>query len=83
MSSEPPAPDDVVPVDPSPPPRTSGLSGVLDGLHELPREVLVLAAVAFCVALGFGILAPAIPVFAKTFGVVELLGRRRSSASSR
>ena len=35
----------------------------------LPREVAVLSAVAFCVALGFGILAPAIPVFAKSFGV--------------
>ena len=29
----------------------------------------MLSAVAFCVALGFGILAPAIPVFAKSFGV--------------
>ena len=29
----------------------------------------MLAAVAFCVALGFGIVAPAIPVFARSFGV--------------
>ena len=29
----------------------------------------MLSAVAFCVALGFGILAPAIPVFAKSFDV--------------
>ena len=36
---------------------------------DLPREVLVLAAVAFSVALGFGFVAPAIPVFARTFGV--------------
>jgi MFS family permease len=36
---------------------------------RLPREVFVLAAVAFCVALGFGIVAPAIPVFAQSFGV--------------
>jgi len=28
-----------------------------------------LTAVAFCVALGFGILAPAIPIFARSFGV--------------
>jgi MFS family permease len=35
----------------------------------LPREVLVLAAVAFAVAIGFGIVAPAIPVFARQFGV--------------
>ncbi|HEX3827146.1 MAG TPA: MFS transporter [Sporichthyaceae bacterium] len=36
---------------------------------DLPREVWVLAAVAFCVALGFGIVAPVIPVFARRFGV--------------
>jgi len=35
----------------------------------LPREVTVLAAIAFCVALGFGIVIPAIPLFARTFGV--------------
>jgi MFS family permease len=35
----------------------------------MPREVGVLAAVAFAVAVGFGIVAPAIPVFARDFGV--------------
>ena len=35
----------------------------------LPREVVVLSAVAFCVALGFGIVAPAIPIFAQGFDV--------------
>jgi DHA1 family multidrug resistance protein-like MFS transporter len=36
----------------------------------LPREVYVLAAVAFAVAVGFGIVAPIIPVFAREeFGV--------------
>jgi MFS family permease len=38
-------------------------------LRGLPREVAVLSSVAFCVALGFGIVAPALPVFAKSFGV--------------
>ena len=38
-------------------------------LRDLPREVGVLSAVAFAVALGFGIVAPAIPVFAREFGV--------------
>ncbi len=38
-------------------------------LRDLPPEVLVLSAVAFSVALGFGILAPGIPLFAKHFGV--------------
>lgn len=37
----------------------------------LPREVAVLAAVAFAVAVGFGVVAPAIPVFASAFGVGE------------
>ena len=41
-------------------------------LRDLPREVAVLSAVAFCVALGFGILAPALPVFARTFDVTAL-----------
>jgi MFS family permease len=41
-------------------------------LAGLPREVAVLSAVAFCVALGFGILAPALPVFAREFGVTAL-----------
>ena len=35
----------------------------------LPREVALLSVVAFCVALGFGIVAPALPVFATSFGV--------------
>jgi MFS transporter, DHA1 family, multidrug resistance protein len=39
--------------------------------RSLPPEVAVLTAVAFSVALGFGILAPAIPLFAKNFGVTN------------
>ena len=35
----------------------------------LPREVGVLSAVAFAVAVGFGVVAPAIPVYAREFGV--------------
>jgi len=40
--------------------------------RSLPPEVAVLTAVAFSVALGFGIVAPAIPLFAKEFGVTNL-----------
>jgi len=40
--------------------------------RDLPREVAVLTAVAFCVALGFGIVAPIIPVFAQSFEVSNL-----------
>ena len=36
---------------------------------ELPREISVLVAASFFVAVGFGIVLPAIPVFARTFGV--------------
>ncbi len=35
----------------------------------LPPEVAILTAVSFMVALGFGIVAPAIPAFARQFGV--------------
>lgn len=42
-------------------------------LNGLPHEVAVLAAIAFCVALGFGIVAPAIPIYASSFGVSAFL----------
>lgn len=35
----------------------------------MPRDVVVLTMVAFSVALGFGVLVPVLPVFAKSFGV--------------
>jgi MFS family permease len=37
--------------------------------QDLPREVAVLAAVSVAVAVGFGVVAPAIPEFARSFGV--------------
>ena len=37
--------------------------------RDLPREVSILIAASFFVAVGFGIIMPAIPVFAKSFGV--------------
>jgi MFS transporter, DHA1 family, multidrug resistance protein len=36
---------------------------------DLPREAAILSAVSFTVALGYGIVAPAIPAFARQFGV--------------
>ena len=46
------------------------MRGVRRGpFHGLPPEVAILSAVAFAVALGFGIVAPAIPAFARQFGV--------------
>ena len=47
--------------------RVNWVRGKLFG--DLPGEVAVLAAVAFSVAVGFGIVAPVIPVFARHFGV--------------
>ncbi|MGE3539500.1 MAG: MFS transporter [Candidatus Tectimicrobiota bacterium] len=53
--------------------RYVSLRPVLEGyFRDLPRDVAVLTLVAFCVALGFGILAPVIPVFARSFGVSAL-----------
>jgi MFS family permease len=42
-------------------------------LADLPRDVAVLSFVAFSVALGYGIAAPVIPVYARTFGVSAFL----------
>lgn len=39
------------------------------GMRELPTEVRALVVVAFMVALGYGVVAPAIPLFAREFGV--------------
>jgi len=55
--------------------RTRQLGGAIRRtplLEGLPKEVAVLSAVAFFVAIGFGILAPALPIFAKTFDVTAL-----------
>jgi hypothetical protein len=38
-------------------------------LRGLPPEVRALTGVAFMVALGFGLVAPALPLFAREFGV--------------
>jgi MFS family permease len=42
---------------------------VVRPLRGLPTEVRALVAVAFMVALGFGLVAPALPLFARQFGV--------------
>lgn len=38
-------------------------------LPRLPRQLYVLLACSFCVALGYGILAPVLPVLAHSYGV--------------
>lgn len=42
-------------------------------LRGLPSEVRALTGVAFMVALGFGLVAPALPLFARQFGVNKAL----------
>jgi MFS family permease len=41
----------------------------LPGVEGIPREVWVLVAAAFVIALGYGIIAPALPQFAASFDV--------------
>ena len=36
---------------------------------RLPREIRVLAAAAFVIAIGYGLVAPALPTFARSFDV--------------
>lgn len=36
---------------------------------QLPREVAVLTAISFSVAIGYGVVVPVIPLFARSFGV--------------
>jgi MFS family permease len=48
---------------------TNGGGSVRNPLRELPVEVRALVVVAFMVALGYGVVAPAIPLFAREFGV--------------
>lgn len=49
-------------------------------LADLPKEVSALVAVAFVVAIGFGILSPAIPLFARQFGVSKAAAGAVTSA---
>ena len=53
---------------PVPPARPAFLRRAEPG-SRLPREVYVLGLIAFCVAVGFGVLVPVLPVFARSFGV--------------
>ena len=47
----------------------AGWASRLRESRTLPREVYVLGLIAFCVAVGFGVLVPVLPVFARSFGV--------------
>jgi len=49
--------------------RMNPRRAISDYFDGLPSEVPTVTLVAFCVALGFGIVVPVVPVFASSFGV--------------
>jgi MFS family permease len=49
--------------------QQSSFTGAASSAPRLPREVWVLVVVNFVIALGFGIVAPALPAFARSFNV--------------
>lgn len=58
-----------MPRSPSPPDGAARHGRLRSPLGALPTEVRALVIVAFMVALGYGVVAPAIPLFARQFGV--------------
>ena len=40
---------------------------------RLPREVWILSSVGFLIAIGFGVMSPVLPIYARTFGVSSFL----------
>ncbi len=48
-------------------PKPHPLESAPDNPGSLPRDVWVLATIAFCVAVGFGVVVPVLPIFAKSF----------------
>lgn len=57
----------------APPPVNGATARILARLRphreKLPRDIKVMLAAAFLIALGFGLVAPVLPQFATTFGV--------------
>lgn len=56
-------------IDPTDVPADPGLPAEDPPKAVMPREVWVLVAAGFIVAVGFGLVAPALPTFASSFGV--------------
>jgi MFS family permease len=52
--------------------RSRPRDGLRRRIARLPRNVIVLGLIAFCVAVGFGVLVPVLPVFARSFGVDQV-----------
>ncbi|UVJ38102.1 MFS transporter [Arthrobacter sp. CJ23] len=50
-------------------PRSTAIQGIRPVKEALPRDIKVMLAAAFLIALGFGLVAPVLPQFATTFDV--------------
>jgi MFS family permease len=57
---------------PEPGSAPNGIRDRIRARTPMPRDVYVLGLIAFCVAVGFGVLVPVLPVFARSFGVGNL-----------
>ncbi|WP_328701934.1 MFS transporter [Aestuariimicrobium ganziense] len=51
----------------------AGVKQRLRARSDLPRDVWVLAACAFCVSVGFGVMVPVLPVFARSFDATTFM----------
>lgn len=51
------------------PPAPAGAAPPATARAPIPREVWVLVAAAFCVAIGFGFVSPVLPAYARSFDV--------------
>ena len=49
------------------------MKGEPGGRVHLPREVWILSIIGFLIAIGFGVMSPVLPVYARTFGVSGVL----------
>lgn len=58
----------------------ASLTGWVRRRTTLPRDVIVLGIIAFCVAVGFGVVVPVLPVFAKSFEVTNFMVAMVASA---
>lgn len=64
-----PPPQDTPPQDTPPTPATPGAPAAEPARPPIPREIRVLIASAFVIAIGFGLVAPVLPQYAASFDV--------------
>lgn len=69
MDATPPARDPDLPETPTTPDGPPATTTPRPARVPIPREVWVLVAAAFCVAIGFGFVSPILPAYARSFDV--------------